>query len=110
MIPQVVQVPPPEPQLASERATQVFPAQQPLAHEVASHTQLPETQTWPEPHAAPAPHAHAPAAVHESAREELHVVQAPPAEPHLANEGETHVAPSQQPLGHEVASQTHTPA
>jgi hypothetical protein len=39
-----------------------------------------------------------------------HVAQAPPPEPHRASEGETQVAPSQQPDGHDVASQVHTPA
>lgn len=109
VIPHVEHVLPPEPQFASEWARQVLPSQQPLGHEVALHTQLPEAQTCPGPQAGPAPHAHAPAPVQASATVAAHVVQAPPAEPQRARDGETQVAPSQQPVGHEVASQMHAP-
>lgn len=110
VIPQVAQVPPPEPQLARERGRQVVPAQQPLGHEVALHSQLPPAQVWPGPHAGPAPQAQAPAPVQPSATAGLHAAQAPPPDPHRPREGATHVAPSQQPLGQEVASQMQAPA
>ena len=97
-------------QAVSERARQVDPAQQPLGHEVASQTQLPPRHRWPAPQAGPAPQAHEPAAVQLSAVDGLQVVQAPPPVPQRASVAETQVVPSQQPLGHEVGSQTQAPA
>ena len=48
--------PPTGPQLANETGVHVSPAQQPLAHEVASQPQTPDTQLCPGLHAGPAPH------------------------------------------------------
>jgi hypothetical protein len=45
-----------------------------------------------------------------SAVEGLQAVQAPPHAPQRASVAETQLVPSQQPLGHEVASQTQAPA
>ena len=52
----VPHAPPLVPQLALLGVLQVLPAQQPVGHEVASHTHAPPTQRWPTPHAAPLPH------------------------------------------------------
>lgn len=41
--------------LASVPGRQVSPSQQPLAHDVASQTQAPDTQRWPATHAGPVP-------------------------------------------------------
>ncbi|MCA3012385.1 MAG: hypothetical protein INH41_08295 [Myxococcaceae bacterium] len=100
---------PPAPHCAVDGlATQVFPEQHPDGHDVASHTQLPDTHRCPVPHAAPVPHAHPPA-VHRSARAP-HVVHAPPLAPHCAAVvGVTQVFPAQQPDAHDVASHTQLP-
>jgi hypothetical protein len=66
--------------------------QQPFGHEVASQTHLPVVLL----HSCPVPHA----------------AQLAPAVPQELFDSEpyaTHVVPLQQPLGHEVASQTHWP-
>jgi hypothetical protein len=77
---QLPHVPPPVPQLALLGVLQVLPAQQPVAHDVASHTQAPPTQRWPTLHAAPTPHWQPPAA-QLSARVVSQVAQPPPAVP-----------------------------
>jgi len=63
---------PPIPQLATARARQTLPAQQPDPHDVASQTHFPPRHRWPAPQAALAPQAQPPAALHESATVELH--------------------------------------
>jgi hypothetical protein len=102
--------PPDLPHAVSEAGRQVDPAQQPVGHDVASQTQLPPRQRWPAPQDGPAPQAHEPAAVQWSAVAALQVVQAPPPAPQRASVAETQLVPSQQPVGHEVASQTQAPA
>jgi hypothetical protein len=104
------QAPPTAPQLASDRVLQAPAAQQPLGQEKASQTQVPLTQRWPLAQAAPAPHAQVPEVVQPSAAALSQEVQAAPPAPQRASERETQVAPSQQPLGHDVALQTHLPA
>jgi hypothetical protein len=119
--------------------TQVFPLQQPFAHEVASQTHCPlPLHSWPAAHAAHAappephelldspesgsqlpplqqpeqeapPHVHDPP-LHESP--ELQAPQAAPPVPHTEPDCDangTHVLPLQHPAGHDVASQTHFP-
>lgn len=54
------QVPPLAPQVLTERATQVAPAQHPAGQDWASHRQDPLTQLVPAPHAGPVPHRHDP--------------------------------------------------
>jgi hypothetical protein len=49
---------PAAPQVLEPREVQTFPEQQPLGHEVASQTQLPWKQCWPETHAAAPLHVH----------------------------------------------------
>lgn len=79
---QLPHVPPPVPQLALLGVLQVFPAQQPVEHEVASHTHAPPTQRWPTLHAAPVvPHWQAPPA-QLSARVASQVAQPAPPPPH----------------------------
>jgi len=87
-----------------------LPWQQPVEHDVASHTHEPEAQRWPDSHAAPVPHAHEPSAAHRSERAS-HAMQPTPPVPHaLAVVGRTHVAPEQQPSAHVLALQlAHTP-
>lgn len=123
---QVVQVAPPEPHSAVVRlVTQLSPLQQPLAHEVESHTQVPPapqrvplgqlvavqvqvppTHSWVLPHTVPVPQRQPPL-VQVSARSASHVVQAPPLVPQVAGEAVRHWPLWQQPVGQEVASQTH---
>lgn len=87
--------------------THVVPLQQPAEHELPSHTHLPPTHSCPEPQAWPVPQVHTPA-VHASP--EGHAAQAAPPVPQkvdVSEESGRHVLPLQQPLGHEVALQTH---
>jgi hypothetical protein len=105
---QVPQAPPPVPQLALLGALHVVPVQQPVEHEVASHTHAPPTQRWPTPHAAPAPHWQPPAA-QLSARVVSQVAQPPPAVPHAVVDGVWQTLPLQQPLGQLAALHTHAP-
>jgi hypothetical protein len=86
-------------------------SQHPLAHEVASHTHDPPTQCWPEPQGAPAPHAQLPPA-HVSARTASQATQAEPVAPftpHWPTEATWQAPLTQQPLGHDVESQTQPP-
>ena len=57
---QSTQLPPLVPHCVFDGVTHTVPLQQPLAHEVASQTQLPPTQCWPAPQAAPLPHMQVP--------------------------------------------------
>jgi hypothetical protein len=106
---QATQVAPPAPQAESDFALQVDPEQQPLGHDVASHTHSPFTHRWPPPQGGAEPHPQAPTAEQLSARIELHPTQGAPPVPQLENASALHPALEQQPLGHEAASQTHAP-
>jgi type IV secretory pathway VirB10-like protein len=76
---------------------------------VALHTHCPLTHFCPVVHAALLPHLQPPEA-QLSARFGSQVVHAPPAGPHAVIVGVVHtLVVLQQPLGHEVASQTHCP-
>jgi hypothetical protein len=119
--------------------TQVVPLPQPPGHEVASHAQCPlALHACPWPHAAHAaplapqepvdsfesvshapalqqpahavpPHVHAPPE-HDSPF--AHIPHAEPPTPHtepVCAAGRTHASPLQQPVGHDVWSQTHCP-
>ena len=85
----------------------VAPAQQPLGHDVASQTQAPATHRCPTSQAEFEPHWQTPP-THESAPKPQ-VTHAPPPMPHAVNDGVRHVAPAQQPEGHELESQTQAP-
>jgi hypothetical protein len=107
---QVRQARPPVPQVGTDRGWQVVPEQQPLGHEKASQTHAPPAQRWPVAQAGPAPHAQAPAGVQLSAIAGSQGWQAAPDAPHRASAiADTQVEPSQQPLGHDVASQAQRP-
>jgi hypothetical protein len=101
---QARQVFPEEPHDVTELVRQVAPSQQPLGHEVASHTQEPPRQRWPAPHAALAPQVHAPA-VQVSATLGSHTVHDEPLVPHAVSEATVQTPPRQQPVGHVVAEQ-----
>jgi len=105
--PQATQLCPAGAQALTDAAKQVELVQQPPGHEVASHTQLPATQRWPAPHAAPPPHWHIPP---EQLLAELpQSTQAAPPLPQLFSDGARQVLPLQQPLGQDAALQTQTP-
>ncbi len=78
---------------------QVVPKQQPLAHDVVLHVQLPATHCWPGAHALLTPQVHAPF-VQLSARFGSQATHAPPFAPQFCNDGGSHVLPEQQPLVH----------
>jgi hypothetical protein len=89
--------------------SQMLPLQQPLPHEAALHTQLPEMHSWPLAQGDPLPHAQTPPAVHVS-DVMPQLAQVLPPVPHCPGDvGSTHVEPLQQPLGHDAASQMHDP-
>jgi hypothetical protein len=66
---------------------QVFPAQHPLGHDVASHTQAPLTQRWPAPQAGPVPQVQLPF-VQLSALVALQATHAAPLVPQLVSDGD----------------------
>lgn len=104
---QVSQAPPPAPHDCGVVPGAHRPcAQQPVGQEVPSHTQVLATQRWPTAHAAPLPHRQLPVAEQLSERASQAAQVAPPV-PQLPSERVRQVLPLQQPLGHEVASQTH---
>jgi hypothetical protein len=85
-------------------------AQQP-EHDVESHTQPLAVQCCPVAQAAAPPQWHAPLDVQLSASVESHALHMAPGAPHtLVLSVLLQVVPLQQPLGHEVMSQTHVPA
>jgi hypothetical protein len=95
---------PMSPQLVGLAGWQTLPAQQPLGHDIASHTHAPPMHRCPVPHAAPAPHRHEPP-VHESAPVP-HETHDAPMRPHARRVGGvTHVEPEQHPVAHEVGVQ-----
>jgi hypothetical protein len=85
------------------------PLQHPDGHDVASQTQTPCEQCSPGLQGGPEPHRHSPVAEHASAVEESHATHVAPPEPHVVTERSLHVAPLQQPLGHDCPSHTHRP-
>jgi hypothetical protein len=86
----------------------VVPEQQPPGHEVASQTHAPPAHRAPVGQAAPAPQTQAPAAEQASAVRS-HRVQAAPAGAQAVSDRGRQVEPAQQPVGHDVASQTQLP-
>jgi hypothetical protein len=104
-----VQVPPGEPQLAKEIVAQASPAQQPLAHAVASQVHPPAEHRCPGAHAGAIPHWQAPDEEHAFASIGSQATQLEPPIPHWSRERGWQVKPSQQPAGHEIASQMQSP-
>jgi hypothetical protein len=107
---QALQLAPPVPHVPSARGLQVEFVQQPVGQEVASQMhELPE-QRWPGPQAPLAPQEQVPAAEQPSADFASHEVQAAPSVPQVPMELAWQAfAAEQQPVGHEVASQTQVP-
>jgi hypothetical protein len=93
----------------SDGVVQVVPSQQPFGHDVASHAQTPATQCSPALHGPPVPQWQTPVDEQLSEATASQLTQVDPAAPHIASDRALHVDPAQQPLGHEVASQTHRP-
>jgi hypothetical protein len=85
------------------------PLQQPFEQDVALHTHLPPTHSWPVPHAAPVPHLHVPPE-QLSAFFASHVPHAAPPDPQFVSEGVSHVEPLQQPEVHVAEQPAQTPA
>lgn len=82
---------------------QVWPEQQPVGHDVASHTHCPPRHRCPLPHAAWPPQVQAPA-VQPSATLLSQTVHAAPPVPHATAEGVVQAVPEQHPVEHEEGS------
>lgn len=107
---QATHAPPSMPQVATARALQVAPAQQPPGQLVPSHTHCPPLHRWPLAHAPPvAPHTHAPPAEQRSVFVASHAAHEVPPSPQVGKLGATHVFPMQQPLGQLAGVHAHTP-
>jgi len=106
----VTQLPPPTPQLASEIAVHTAPAQQPVGHVIALHTQVPLTHCEPMPQEAFPWQVQAPlVASQPSLFFGSHGMHALPPIPQVAIEGVLQTPPEQQPLGQDCALHTHAP-
>ena len=107
---QGVHAPPPVPQVATERALQVEPAQHPSGQPVPSQTQLPATQCCPVSHGGAVPHWHAPVAEHRSAARRSQGTHAVAPTPHDDSDGWWQVEPEQHPPAQfEELQLLHTP-
>lgn len=104
------QLPPAEPQVASDAGWQLAPSQQPEGHDEPSHTQPPPWHREPSAHSGPAPQPQVPSAAQVSARVTSHPAQVAPARPHWVRLRVWQAAAWQQPPGHEISSQVHSPA
>jgi hypothetical protein len=83
---QGLQAPPLAPQLPSVGVLHTLPVQQPVAHEVASHTHAPPTQRWPLAHGGPLPQAHTPFVEQVSAFVASQALHAAAPVPHVLSE------------------------
>jgi hypothetical protein len=102
-------VPPAGPQAAVVLpGSHVLFRQHPVGHDAESHTHLPPEHTCPLPQAVAPPQVQLPVAEQPSPVVPQ-LVQLPPPVPHAIDEGVVQVLFWQQPVGHEVASQTHLP-
>ena len=108
--PHALHIAPLVPQVEAAGGWQMAPVQQPVGHEAVSQTHAPAMQFCPTPHAGPVPHVHPPPR-QPSAFVAGQAVQSAPPLPQTPSvvAGEVHVAPVQQPSGHDAASQTQTP-
>ena len=82
--------------------------QQPLGHDVLSHTQVLAAQRCPGAQVPPVPQRQSPVAEQLSERASQ-ATQLEPALPQVETERAEQIAPLQQPPGHDVPSQTHSP-
>ncbi len=96
------------PQVDDVLVWQTFPAQQPLAHDVASQTHWLLRQRVPGPHAGPEPQVHVPE-VQLLAVVALQATHAAPGSAQLDSDWAVQTVPAQQPLAQEEASQMHWP-
>ncbi|MEP6652412.1 MAG: hypothetical protein ABJA82_03585 [Myxococcales bacterium] len=101
-------LPPAPHELAVSPGRQAPPEQHPFGHDVPSHTQVLPIHRWPSAQVFPVPQRQFPLAEQLSARLS-HTAQVDPASPQVSSDRTAHTAPSQQPLGQEVASQMHCP-
>jgi len=111
---QLEHMPPPDPQSLGMLPGWHCPmeSQHPVGHELGLQMQLPPEQTWPVEQALPPPHVQVPvdeqpsAVLPQSTQTEAPI-------PHEVTDGARHVEPGvdpeQQPVGHEVGLQRHTP-
>lgn len=93
----------------ADRALQIVPEQHPEAQETESQTQVPPTHRCPASHGEDVPHMHAPEEEQRSAARGSQETQAEPPIPQALTSGVVQLVPAQQPVGQEVASQTHAP-
>jgi hypothetical protein len=107
---QLAHMAPPVPHsLLAFPGSHTFPWQQPVHPEVALQTHAPPEQIWPVEQAAPPPHVHVPVAEQPSPVLPQ-LTHADPLAPQFEPDvGVTQAPPAQQPLGHDVESQTHAP-
>jgi hypothetical protein len=108
-LPQATHDAPFVPQTLALGVEQLFPAQQPLGHEVASQMHDPLTQCCPDAHAGPFPHWQVPLGEHVSDVIVSHAVQVEPLLPHVLSLRATHWVPLQQPVGQEMPSHSQLP-
>jgi len=80
-------MPPPVPQLLSDGALQIVPAQQPPEHDVASQMHDPFWQRCPLVQTGPPPHSQAPSTEQASASVGLQATQTTPPLPQLCSAG-----------------------
>jgi hypothetical protein len=106
---QVTHVDPASPHESTARSRQRPDMQQPLGHELASHTHWPPAQRCPPAQARFGPQWHMPPGPHPSALVGSQVWQAAPAIPHVGRLRCWHTLPAQQPSGQETASHMHAP-
>lgn len=107
--PQFWQAPPPLPHIAAAvPGRQLAPEQQPDGHEAPSQTHTPAMQRDPSAQGAPVPQAQVPAGVQRLAVMPQRTQALPPM-PQLPTARSRQTFPTQQPSGHDVASQTQAP-
>lgn len=104
------QVPPPGPQCSFDGVRQTpDPSQQPEGQLVASQTHFPRSHRWPASQTGPWPQTQVPVVPEQplARGDTVQSEQEPPSSPHVAGESGWHAPSLQQPLGQELASQTH---
>ncbi len=105
MVLQSVHEPPPVPQAIDEGVVQTLFWQQPVGHEVASHTHLPPVHSCPVAHAVAPPQVQLPLAEQPSAVEPQLVHEAPAVPQAVEDVGSLQVLPEQHPVGQLVELQ-----
>jgi hypothetical protein len=107
--PQDTHAAPAVPHASTDATSHTLPWQHPVGHDVDVQAHIPPTHAWPGAHSVPPPHVHAPA-VQASDLVASHAEQVTPFTPHVGDDDIVHVVPpTQHPVGHDAASQTHAP-